>query len=89
MSRSSRFVSESLGSSLGPCRSLITSTVKGPRDQEFLVVTVVDDMILDDRRANAFATLWPIATQARLFDEQLESVETGVNQPIGDRGKQG
>ena len=37
-------------------------------------------------RANAIAELWPVATHARLFDEQLESIEDGVNESIGGRG---
>lgn len=44
---------------------------------------IVDDMTLDDERANAFAELRPIATHARLFDEQLESIEDGIDQSIG------
>jgi hypothetical protein len=55
-------------------------------DQDILIESVVDDVALDDERANAVAELWPVATHARLFDEQLESIEDGVNQSIGHRG---
>jgi len=48
---------------------LITAAVKNSRDQEALVVPVVDDIALDNDRANTFAELGPAATQARLFDE--------------------
>jgi len=40
-------------------------------DQEILIVSIVDDVALDDERANAVAELWPVATHARLFDEHL------------------
>lgn len=44
---------------------------------------IVDDMTLNDERPNAFAELRPIATHARLFDEQLESIEDGIDESIG------
>jgi hypothetical protein len=58
---------------------LVTTTVKDSRDQELLVVPIVDDVALDDERPNAFAELRPTATHARLFDEQLESITDGAN----------
>jgi len=55
-------------------------------DQEILIVSIVDDVALDDERANAVAELWPVATHARLFDEYLESIEDGVDKSIGRGG---
>ena len=55
-------------------------------DQETFIVSIVDDVALDDERANAVAELWPVATHVRLFDEQLESIEDGVDESIGPRG---
>ena len=40
-------------------------------------------MTLNDERPNAFAELRPIATHERLFDEQLESIEDGIDESIG------
>jgi hypothetical protein len=48
-------------------------------------VPVVDDIALDNDRTNTFAELGPIATDARLFDEQLESIKDGVDESIGGR----
>jgi hypothetical protein len=62
---------------------LITATVEHSRDQEVCGVVIVDDVTLDDERANAFAELRPVAAHARLFGEQLESIEDGINQSIG------
>lgn len=70
--------------SIGPCRSLITATVKDSRDYDVLVVPVIDDIALDCERADPFAEFRPMATHARLFDEQLESIEDGVDESIGN-----
>jgi hypothetical protein len=40
-------------------------------------------MALDNDRANTLSELRPIATHAGLFDEQLESIEEGIDQSIG------
>src|SRR5262249_53468987 len=72
--------------SVGPCGGLITTTVKDSRDQEILVVPIIDDEALNNDRPNAFTELGTIAADARLFDEQLESIEDGVNESIGGRG---
>jgi hypothetical protein len=71
---------------LRPRRSLVTASMENSGDQEILIVSIVDDVALDDERANAFAELWPIATHARLFDEHIESIEDGINESIGGRG---
>jgi hypothetical protein len=55
-------------------------------DQDVSIVSIVDDVALDDERANAFAELGPVATHARLFGQELESIEEGVNESIGGRG---
>ena len=55
-------------------------------DQEIFIVSIVDDVALDDERANAVAELWPVATHARLFDEQLEPIEDGISESIGGHG---
>lgn len=60
--------------------------MKNSRDQELLVVPIVDDIALNNERPNAFTELGPIATHARLFDEQVESIEDGVNESIGGCG---
>lgn len=38
--------------------------------------------IVNDERPNAFTELGPTATHARLFDEQFESIEDGVNESM-------
>ena len=38
-------------------------------DQEVAIVSIVDDMVLDDERPNAFAELWPVATYPGLFGQ--------------------
>jgi hypothetical protein len=43
--------------------------VEDSRDQDVSVVPIVDDIGLDNERANAFAEFGPVATDARLFDE--------------------
>jgi hypothetical protein len=65
---------------------LIAATVENPGDQDVCVVTLVDNVALKDERLNAFAELGPMSTHAGLFDEQLESIEDGVNESIGRRG---
>src|SRR5437762_3872946 len=46
---------------LRPRRSRVTASMEDSGDQEILIVSVVDDVALDDERANAVAELWPIA----------------------------
>jgi hypothetical protein len=48
---------------------VITPTVKDSRDQDVLVVAIVDDVALDDERPNAFTKLGATPASARLFDE--------------------
>jgi hypothetical protein len=38
--------------------------------------------IVNNERPNAFTELGPTATHARLFDEQFESIEDGVNESM-------
>jgi hypothetical protein len=65
---------------------LIPTAVENSRDQDVSIVAIVDDVALDDERANAFAELGPVATHARLFGQELESIEDGVNESIGSHG---
>jgi hypothetical protein len=62
---------------------LITPGVENSCDQEVLFMPVVDDMALDNDRANTLSELRPVTTHARLFDEQLESIEDGIEKSIG------
>jgi len=55
-------------------------------DQHVSLVSIVDNVALDHDRLNGFAELGPIATHAGLFDEKLESIEDGVDEPIGRLG---
>ena len=71
--------------SLGPGGSLIASSMENSRDQDPFRVAIVDDIALDDERADAVAELRPTATDAGLVAEQLESVEERVDEPIGGR----
>ena len=48
-------------------------------------VAIVDDVVLDRERPDAFAELGPDATHARLFGQKFESLEDGVEKPIGHR----
>jgi hypothetical protein len=70
---------------LRPCRSLVTASMENSGNHKTFIVSIIDDVTLADERANAFAELWPVATHARLFDEQLESIEDGVNESVGGR----
>ena len=72
--------------SLGPCGGLIATPVQNSRDQEFVVVPIVDDIALYDDRPNAFTELRPVPADAGLFAKQLESIKDGVNESIGNRG---
>lgn len=54
-------------------------------NQEVSFRSIVDDVVLDHERAHALAELRPQATQARLFREELESIEDGVNKSTGRR----
>jgi hypothetical protein len=65
---------------------LIPTAVKDSRDQDVSIVSIVDDVAFDDERANAFAEFGPVATRTRLFGQELESIEDGVNESIGRRG---
>src|SRR5262245_61627650 len=57
----------------------------GIEDVDLFGGPIVDNVTLDPDRANALAELGSNAAHARLVDEQLESVEEGVNKPIGGR----
>jgi hypothetical protein len=65
---------------------LIPTAVENSRDQDVPIVSIVDDVALYDERANAFAELGPIAAHARLFGQEFESIEDGINESIGRRG---
>jgi hypothetical protein len=65
---------------------MITTTVKDSREQDVSLVSVVDDVALDNERASAPTELEPMATRARLFDEQFESIKDGVCESIGGGG---
>ena len=60
--------------------------MENPGDEDVCVAPIVDDIALNDERAHAFTKLGPMATHARLFDEQLVSIEDGVNESIGGHG---
>jgi hypothetical protein len=47
---------------------LIATAVEYSRDQNLPVVSIVDDVILDGERSNAWAELRPKATHPRLLD---------------------
>jgi hypothetical protein len=56
--------------------------MKDPRDQEVAFVAVVDDVALDRKGPNAFAEFRPEATHPRLFGQQFESVDEGVDESV-------
>ena len=58
----------------------------GLGDQDVPFVSIVDDVVLDRERANAFAKLQSEATHPRLFGQQVESVDNGVDQSVGCSG---
>jgi hypothetical protein len=49
--------------------------MENSRDQDVFVVPIVDDMALDDEGANTLAEFRPVPTHARLFGQELESIE--------------
>ena len=55
-------------------------------DQKVSIVSIVDHVVLDDERPNAFAELGPVAAHAGLFDDSLEPIEDYVNESIRRRG---
>jgi hypothetical protein len=55
-------------------------------NQNVSVVPIVDDVIFDSERSNTRSKLRPEATHPRLFGQQLESVDDGVDESVGGCG---
>lgn len=55
-------------------------------DQHVPVVSIVDDVTLDHERSHVGAELRSKTTHPRLFGQQIESVDYGVNESVGSGG---
>lgn len=49
-------------------------------------MTIVDNVILNGERLNTRSELRPQATHPELFGQRLESINDGVNEPVGGLG---
>jgi hypothetical protein len=61
---------------------LIATAVENSGDQDVSVVSIVDDMVFDGERSYARAQLRSKATHPRLFGQQFESVDDGIDESI-------
>jgi hypothetical protein len=62
---------------------LIAVTVEDSCDQQFRVVAIVDDLVLDDEGPNTVAELGSDAAHSRLLGQPLELANHHVDEAVG------
>ena len=72
-----------MSGSLRPRSGLIATAVEDSGDQDIPIVSIVDDVVFNGERSDAHAELGSQTTDSRLFGQQLESFDDGVNESIG------
>ena len=68
--------------SLRPRGGLIATAVQNSGDHDVPAVSIVDDVILDGERSDGGAELRPKATHPRLFGQQFDALDNGVDESV-------